>query len=74
MKLIRESIDEISDDSGWAFLGELGSFIIKKKPDFDPRNYGYPKLYPFINSLGEFEIEVKETGENNIRLIYVKNK
>ena len=48
IKLIRERVDEISDDSGWAFLGELGSFIIKKRPDFDPRNYGFPKLYPFI--------------------------
>ena len=73
-KLIRESVDEISDDSGWAFLGELGSFIIKKRPDFDPRNYGFPKLYPFIKSLGDFEIEVKETGEKNIRLIYLRNK
>lgn len=74
IKLIRESVDEISDDSGWAFLGELGNFIIKKRPDFDPRNYGYPKLYPFIKSLAKFEIEIKETGEKNIRLIYVKNK
>ena len=73
-KLIRESVDEISDDSGWAFLGELGNFIIKKRPDFDPRNYGFPKLYPFIKSLGDFEIEVKETGEKNIRLIYLRNK
>ncbi len=73
-KLIRESVDEISDDSGWAFLGELGNFIIKKRPDFDPRNYGFPKLYPFIKSLGDFDIEVKETGEKNIRLIYLRNK
>ena len=29
--LIKNSIDEISDDSGWAFLGVLGNFIIKKR-------------------------------------------
>lgn len=74
INLIKDSIDEISDDSGWAFLGVLGSFIIKKKTDFDPRNYGYSKLYPLIKSMGKFEIEEKETGENNIRLIYLKNK
>jgi|SRR5690554_957362 len=74
VSLIKDSIDEISDDSGWAFLGALGSFIIKKKTDFDPRNYGYPKLYPLIKSIGEFEIEEKETGENNIRHIYLRNK
>ena len=74
INLIKDSIDEISDDSGWAFLGALGNFIIKKKTDFDPRNYGYPKLYPLIKSINQFEIEEKETGENNIRHIYLKNK
>lgn len=72
--LIRESIDEVSDDNGWAFLGSLGSYILKKKTDFDPRNYGFPKLFPLIKKIGEFEIQEKETGANNIRHIYVKNK
>ena len=74
VRLIKNSVDEISDDNGWAFLGTLGSFIIKKRPDFDSRNYGFPKLYPLIKSVGQFEIEIKETGEKNIRHIYVKNK
>lgn len=74
IKLIKESIDEISDDNGWAFLGTLGSFLMKKKTDFDPRNYGFPKLYPLIKEIGDFEIQEKETGDSNIRHIYVKNK
>lgn len=74
IKLIKESVDEISDDNGWAFLGTLGSFLMKKKTDFDPRNYGFPKLYPLIKEIGDFEIQEKETGDNNIRHIYVKNK
>lgn len=74
IKLMKESIDEISDENGWAFLGTLGSYIIKKKPDFDPRNYGFPKLYPLIKKIGVFKIEEKETGVNNIKHIYVKNK
>ncbi|WP_143961366.1 NYN domain-containing protein [Litoribacter populi] len=74
VRLIKESVDEISDDNGWAFLGTLGNFLIKKKPDFDPRNYGFPKLYLLIKSIGKFSIEEKETGDGNIRHIYVKNK
>ena len=74
IKFIKESIDEISDDNGWVFLGTLGSYIIKKKTDFDPRNYGFLKLYPLIKKIGKFEIEEKETGKNNIRHIYIKNK
>lgn len=74
IKLIKESIDEISDDDGWAFLGTLGNYIIKKKTDFDPRNYGFQKLYPLVKKIGEFEIEEKETGDNRIRHIYIRNK
>lgn len=74
VNLIKDSIEEISDDSGWAFLGTLGSFIIKKRTDFDPRNYGFQKLYPLIKSINKFEIEERETGKNNIRHIYIKNK
>ncbi len=72
--LIKESIDEISDEDGWAFLGTLGNYILKKKTDFDPRNYGFPKLYPLIKKIGKFEIEEKETGDNKIRHIYIRNK
>ncbi len=74
INLMKESIDEISDENGWVFLGSLGNYIIKKKTDFDPRNYGFLKLYPLIKKIGEFEIEEKDTGENNIRHIYIKNK
>jgi uncharacterized LabA/DUF88 family protein len=74
IELIKDSIDEISDDNGWVFLGTLGNYILKKKTDFDPRNYGFPKLFPLIKKINQFEIEEKETGENNIRHIYIKNK
>lgn len=74
INLIRESIDEISDEDGWAFLGSLGNYILKKKTDFDPRNYGFQKLFPLIKKIDKFEFEEKEIGERNIRHIYVRNK
>ncbi|TXC85165.1 NYN domain-containing protein [Luteibaculum oceani] len=73
-KLISESIEEISDESGWAFLGSLGNYILKKSRDFDPRNYGFSKLFPLVKSLNDIEIEERETGEKNIKHIYVRNK
>src|SRR5690606_27582119 len=33
-RLIADSIDDIADEDGWAFLGNLGTLLIKKKPDF----------------------------------------
>ena len=74
IKLITESVNALADEDGWAFLGNLGSFIIKKKPDFDPRNFGFAKLLPLIKSIGKIEIDERETGVNNIRHIYVKVK
>ncbi len=74
INLITDSVSDLSDESGWTFLGNLGNHILKKKTDFDPRNYGFPKLFPLIQSIDKFEIDERETGVNNIRHIYLKNK
>ena len=42
INLLKFSVDDICDDDGWASLAEVGSLLLKKKPDFDPRNYGFP--------------------------------
>ncbi len=74
IKLLTESVTDLADDSGWAFLGDLGNFILKKKPDFDPRNYGFTKMLPLIKSIHRFEIDERLTGKNNTRHIYIKLK
>lgn len=73
-KLITDSIKDIADETGWVFLGELGNFIIKRKADFDPRNFGFQKLLPLIKSLNNIDIDERETGKGNIRHIFVKVK
>ena len=72
--LVTSSINDITDENGWAFLGELGNLLLKKRPDFDPRNYGFEKLLPLIRSLGRFEIEERESGRKNVKLVYVRVK
>ncbi|MGE5108412.1 MAG: NYN domain-containing protein [Sphingobacteriales bacterium] len=74
IKLITDSVSDLADESGWAFLGDLGNFILKKKTDFDPRNYGFQKMLPLIRSLDKFEIDERDTGKNNIRHIYIRIK
>jgi len=74
IKLLTDSINDLADENGWTFLGILGNFILKKKPDFDPRNYGFLKLLPLIRSINSFEIDERDTGINNIRHIYVRQK
>ncbi len=74
IKLIAESIDNLADETNWAFLGELGNYILRKQPDFDPRNYGFPKLLAMIKSINRFDVDERETGVKNVRHIYVRNR
>lgn len=74
IKLISSTITDSSGEDGWAFLGDVGSLIQKKMPNFDSRNYGFEKLTPLINSIGRFEIEQRENSKGRRKLIFVKNK
>jgi uncharacterized LabA/DUF88 family protein len=72
-RLIANSISDIADENGWAYLGDVGNLILKKQPDFDPRNFGFPKLTPLIRSF-DFDIDERDSGQNNIKHIYIRNK
>ncbi len=74
IKLFADSIEDLEDENGWAFLGDLGNLMLKKKTDFDSRNYGFPKMLSFIESMNKFEIDKRDSGKNNIKLIYVRRK
>lgn len=74
INLISTTISALSDDDGWAFLGDVGSLIQKKQPNFDSRNYGFEKLTPLIKSIGSFDLEQRENTKSRHKLIYVKNK
>lgn len=72
--IFKNSINDLADEEGWAFLGDVGNLILKKQPDFDPRNYGYQKLTPLIKNLNDFDIDERKTENSNIRHIFIKNK
>jgi hypothetical protein len=74
IKLIASTINDLADDDGWAFLGDVGGLLQKKQPNFDSRNYGFQKLTPLIKSLSKFDLEFRESPGGRTKLIYVKNK
>jgi uncharacterized LabA/DUF88 family protein len=74
VRLISASVNDLADENGWVFLGDLGNLLLKKKPDFDPRNYGFKKLVPLIKSLDDFEVNEESSGKGNITHVYVKAK
>ncbi len=74
IQLIASSISDLADDSGYAFLGEVGNLILKKEPDFDSRNYGFKKLGQLIKSTQNFIIDERLSEKGNIKLVYIKVK
>ena len=73
ISLISSTINDLSDEDGWAFLGDVGGLIQKKQPSFDSRNYGFEKLTPLIKSTWKFEIQQWGNGKSRNKLIYVRN-
>jgi len=74
IRFISSTIQDVADDDGWAFLGDVGSLLQKKQPNFDSRNYGFQKLTPLIKSIKEFEVETRDSGKGRFKLIYVRIK
>jgi len=74
LSLISSTINDVADESGWAYLADVGSLIMKKQPDFDPRNFGFMKLTPLIRSIPSIEIDERDTGNKSIKHIYIRNK
>jgi uncharacterized LabA/DUF88 family protein len=74
LRLIATTIGDVADDDGWAFLGDVGSLLQKKQPNFDSRNYGFQKLTPLFQSLKAIEVERREDSKGRKKLVYVKMK
>lgn len=73
IELIEDTLDAVGDDDGWAFLGDVGNLIVKKKPEFDPRNYGFNKLTPMLKSMTDIlEIDERESDKKGIKHVYVR--
>lgn len=75
INLVTGSISDIADDNGWAFLGAVGSLILKKRPSFDSRNYGFSKLSHMIRSIDVIVSEERINEKNpSVTLVYIRNK
>ena len=75
IELIESTLEAIGDEDGWAFLGDVGNLIVKKKPEFDPRNYGFSKLTPMLKSMTNIiEIDERVSEKSNIKHVFVRLK
>lgn len=74
INLIKASINDVADESGWAFLGEVGTLILKKQPNFDARNYGFRKLLTLMKSVEDIEVDERQSESGGTRHVYVRVK
>ena len=73
LALIRQAIEDASDESGWAGLGAVGSYLNKIRPDFDPRLYGYRKLSDLVKGQPKhFAIEERSASGSANKTIYIR--
>jgi Fe-S-cluster formation regulator IscX/YfhJ len=71
---IKTIITDNSDEDGWVNLGEVGSRLNNRYPDFDTRNYGHSKLKPLILSLKQFDIQSRKNSKSQGANYFIKNK
>lgn len=57
---VRSALEAISDDDGFAHMGEVKKQITKNFPAFDSRNYGYAKFSELIKATGLFEVDTQK--------------
>ncbi|TVQ66312.1 MAG: NYN domain-containing protein [Balneolaceae bacterium] len=74
VNLIRNAIEAASDESGWAHLAPVGSYIAKQSPGFDPRNYGYRKLGELLHATRLFDMEERSVGDGHSKAIYIRDR
>ncbi len=63
---LRNAVDAVSDEEGWAALGGVGSHITKNWSAFDPRNFGYNKLSDLVIASELFEL--RRDNHNHMQL------
>lgn len=50
ISLLKQAFDLVVEEDGWAFLSDLGQEVRKLDYSFDPKNYGYKKLFELIQA------------------------
>ena len=55
--LVIKAMESIDPEGEWYSLGQIGQYITRATPDFDPRTYGSAKLSDLLVKSGRFEVK-----------------
>lgn len=62
IEMLIKAIEATAEEDGQANLARVGAHLAKQAPDFDARNYGFPRLTNLVEASGV--AEVQRVGEN----------
>ncbi|WP_214041542.1 NYN domain-containing protein [Methanoculleus sp.] len=74
LELLISSVEDASDEQGWAHLSLVTQTIQKKSSAFDPRNYGFKKVLDLVAATGLFDIDPRSSPNSDAKSIYIKKK
>ncbi|HEY8355193.1 MAG TPA: NYN domain-containing protein [Methylophilaceae bacterium] len=60
VSLIRSAIESLSDEDGYAPMGEVKKHMVKNFSAFDSRNYGFTKFSDLVRAIGLFEVDAQK--------------
>jgi uncharacterized LabA/DUF88 family protein len=70
--LVEATIEDLTDEDDWLSMGHLGNGLMRKQPDFDPRNYGFKKLSDLVAAMPFLEFATRQS--NGQKHFYVRLK
>ena len=71
LEMLTKAVTASADEDGRANLARVGAHLAKQSPDFDARNYGFPRLSDLVEASGI--VEVERIGDNP-KIIMVRLK
>ncbi|MDO4582382.1 MAG: NYN domain-containing protein [Bacillota bacterium] len=75
VELLVKSLKDIADEGGYALLSSVNDLTVKKRPDFDHRNYGYKNMSSLIKTIKRFEVDERPNPSHpNAKVIYIRDK
>jgi uncharacterized LabA/DUF88 family protein len=74
INLLRNAVEDSADEEGWAYLANVGHNLLKRAPEFDPRNYGYAKLGELVEATQLFEVHKEQAPDSRIKHVYVRDQ
>lgn len=72
---ILEALAQSSDETGWANLAAVGSYLTKLQPDFDSRMFGHRKMSDLLRARKDlFIVEERDIPGSSHKVLYVRAK